>query len=606
MSFISNCLRTQLISAAKKNISGIHKRSITCSQPRLLSDEKLQEILSEIEKPLQIRSSIEDSKDVLLESVETFRPTNQKILTSKKMENLRSNISNAFTVRQLRDYLEAKQVPLKKSLTKDKLLTQVINHQWGINTEEQLKKEKLARQKLLVRDTLSSSKQELFFIIGDNGNTVRSIEQKNNVDIVVDIEKNMCIIEGFPDAVKQTKKDIQSYLTIQHEYIEIPKEISSDSQLQAQVQQALPDLSKVTGAFISMKDNKLDLASMSNKSMDHAKRLLSLFLTETNATDKKALDASDQIVVANHDKLVQLPFRDLSSMSLFDKKIFWNRIQTNQRELSESEYQLTNGEKIGALEQIDNILLKSFDQLDNITMEARFGYLLFQQPDTMNQSSCSPIDRSNLSSLYNSRTLFHNIIPPRLLTTPFIPLTQDNGFHQRLIQLDYVDQSLLVNYPHIDPIDLQRLRVEFTVNNRGDMTFKRMIGEKKRSVIDILGVHGHVDIRLCAKESVSPKPEYEDLANDCHLLSYNELNAPAAFKSLVLTDVKFINKKQYLLDNALISIDYVEQQDKQVRRTELKVKSVDSATLEETRSTHRWPSFSTSLDQLAEKWNYSS
>ena len=86
--------------------------------------------------------------------------------------------------------------------------------------------------------------------------------------------------------------------------------------------------------------------------------------------------------------------------------------------------------------------------------------------------------------------LSKNRIPPRLLTTPFIPLTQDNGFHQRLIQLDYVDQSLLVNYPHIDPIDLQRLRVEFTVNNHGDMKFKRMIGEKKRSVIDILGVHG--------------------------------------------------------------------------------------------------------------------
>ena len=250
-------MRTQLISTAKKNILGIHKRSITCSQPRLLSDEKLQEILSEIEKPLQIRSSIEDSKDVLLESVEMFKPSNQKILTSKKMESLRSNISNAFTVRQLRDYLEAKQVPPKKSFTKDKLLTQVINHQWGISTEEQLKKEKLARQKLLVKDTLSSSKQELFFIIGDNGNTVRSIEQKNNVDIVVDIEKNMCIIEGLPDAVKQTKKDIQSYLTIQHEYIKIPREISSNSQLQAQVQQALPDLSKVTGTFISMKDSKV-------------------------------------------------------------------------------------------------------------------------------------------------------------------------------------------------------------------------------------------------------------------------------------------------------------------------------------------------------------
>ncbi|KAI8345359.1 mitochondrial inner-membrane-bound regulator-domain-containing protein [Blakeslea trispora] len=602
---MSNYLRNQLISAAKKHTLSINKRSISYSQPRLLSDEKLQEILSEIEKPLQKRSIVEESKDILLESVETFKPLNKKILTTKKMDSLRNNMSNAFTVRQLRDYLEAKQAPVKKSSTKDKLLTQVINQQWGISTQEQLNKERLSRQKLLVKDALSSSKEELFFIIGDNGNTIRSIEKKNNVNIIIDIENDKCIIEGLPEEVKETKKDIQAYLTIQHEYVELPKESAHDEQLQSQIEQALPAISKVAGTFISMKENKLDLASLSNKSMDHAKRLLSLFLTKTGAAGKKALDTSNKTAVTNYDKLTRLPFHDLSSMSLFDKKFYWNRIQTNQHEKSQSEYQLMDGESIGSFDQISKTLLKPFDQLDNITMDARFGYLLFQQPRTMNDSGCNSIDRSTLSNLCNSRTLFHNIIPPRLLTSSLIPLIQDNKYHQRLVQVDYVDQSLLVNYPHVDSADLQRLRLEFVLNDHGNITLKSMTGEKKRSVMDILGVHGNVDIRLYAKESVSLQPEFEALADKCQLLSYSELNAPATFEGLVLTDVTFINKKQYILDNALVSIDHIEQQDQQTRRTELKVKSVDPTTLEETQSPHRWSSFSAVLDQLAQKWKYS-
>lgn len=80
-------------------------------------------------------------------------------------------------------------------------------------------------------------------------------------------------------------------------------------------------------------------------------------------------------------------------------------------------------------------------------------------------------------------------MPPRQLTVPFIPLTLDGGFHQRSVQLSYINKSLLEN-TNDKEMDLKKLDVEFTVNENGDITLKNITGIKNQSVIDILGIYG--------------------------------------------------------------------------------------------------------------------
>ncbi|KAI8047346.1 mitochondrial inner-membrane-bound regulator-domain-containing protein [Gilbertella persicaria] len=558
MSFLSSRIRIQLI-VSKRAIQP-KLRCFSSSRPRLLSDEQLQEILSEIEKPLQRKSgSIGHTKSVLLESIETYRPKHN-VISKKDMEKLRTQVSNSFTVRQLSDYLVAQQIPVKKGTRKDGLLTEIIQNQWNVTTKEQLRQAQMERQKNLVKETLVSSKQELFFIIGDNGNTIRSIEQKNDVNITIDIEKSEYVIEGLPEAVRQTKKDIQSRLKIQQEHIDLPVQVIHDSQLQSQVNQALPDISRLSRTFITIEDNKMVLASMSDEAMQDAKRLLNLFLTEINATDKQPLDKADHTVVHNNASYTLLPLYDSASIPFYDRGFYWKRLKNNTVD-TQKNYQVLNGQNIGSFGQIKDVLLAPFDVLDNISLEASFGHLLFQYNGMDHQ-----VDIAKLSTLYNNRTLFLNTMPPRQFTTPFMPL--DKEFHQRVIQVDYVDQSLLSN--NSPAASNNRLTLEFIMKEDGQMELKHIVGEKKRFVMHLLGIHGRVDIRLCAKQQVSLETlELQALIDQCKLLSYNELKAPASFEGFMLADVTFRSKKRYLVEDNLVSMDHIEQQDKGAKRTEL-------------------------------------
>lgn len=130
-------------------------------------------------------------------------------------------------------------------------------------------------------------------------------------------------------------------------------------------------------------------------------------------------------------------------------------------------------------------------------------------------------------------------MPPYQLTLPLIPFTIDDGFFQRCVKLEYINKALL--YDTTLPA-LQRVSLEFQVDSEGAMGLKRAFGEKKRSIIDILGVSrqvtnvyslwdyyknnmyniSNVDIRLLAREldnysSEKLPTELEEMTNQCKL-----------------------------------------------------------------------------------------
>ncbi|KAG1077845.1 hypothetical protein G6F42_024579 [Rhizopus arrhizus] len=75
-------------------------------------------------------------------------------------------------------------------------------------------------------------------------------------------------------------------------------------------------------------------------------------------------------------------------------------------------------------------------------------------------------------------------------------------------------------------------------------------------------------------------------------------------ENLVLSDIAFINKKRYLFDDGLISVNHIEQQEKKVKRTEMMVTSVEPQTLDTGNAIQRWSSFANILKSIARKWEY--
>lgn len=57
--------------------------------------------------------------------------------------------------------------------------------------------------------------------------------------------------------------------------------------------------------------------------------------------------------------------------------------------------------------------------------------------------------------------------------------------------------------------------------------------------------------------------------------SYSELSAPRSHlidnNKMILSDVTFVNKKLYLVDKNLVTVNRIDQQDKKASRTELVV-----------------------------------
>lgn len=244
----------------------------------LLSDQRLQAMVAELEKS----ANLQQGNDILLESIETLKPS-QEVITAKELDKLVSVFENSFSVRQLAQYSAVHHLPRNKR-KKRQLIDGIVKKHWGIQTVEEYdaarEQEALERRKDLVKETFPASFQEMFFIIGSNGDTIRTIEEDHQVLITIDVEKKEYTVEGPSKAVVQAKKEILTHLNIIQEEVDAPKGIKENTQLKNEVNESLVDVSKLAGSFITLEKDKFSLASTSTENLMNAKRLLNLMLTE--------------------------------------------------------------------------------------------------------------------------------------------------------------------------------------------------------------------------------------------------------------------------------------------------------------------------------------
>jgi hypothetical protein len=260
---MSNILKRNLYKASTS--IGLRSQSRRCfsvtsqwrneEQQDQFTQKKVEDIIADFEKPLIDPQHIatDDPRTILVASFEKFRPPpHRMVLTTQAMDKLRLQLFNAFNVSQLTTFLTTHNIQ-KGKLKKNQLITAVVERIWGLKTVEQVKEEERKRLLDNVKQSFPASRQELFFIIGDNGNTMRRIEQENDVKVTIDVSSNQYIVEGPSAAVIKTKRDIKTRLNIKEDKMDVPVEIVGE--LKTEVLNALADVSKVAGTFITLEED---------------------------------------------------------------------------------------------------------------------------------------------------------------------------------------------------------------------------------------------------------------------------------------------------------------------------------------------------------------
>lgn len=264
---MSNILKRNLFRICTRPTLSISSKRCFYASHRYLNEEeeekpqfskqRVEDILAEFEKPLVDSEPDQlDPRMVLLDSVEKFKPRGE-VISTKNMDRLHTQLTNAYTVDQLRIIVVAHKLA-KKGLKKAQLVNSIIEKHWGIKTVEQIKQEERKRLLDVVKQNFPASRQQLFFIIGDNGSTIREIEQKNQVKVTIDVNSNEYIVEGPSASVAKAKGEILTHLNIKEDTMDVPADIAGNEELKTEIANTLIDISKVAGSFITLENDKVN------------------------------------------------------------------------------------------------------------------------------------------------------------------------------------------------------------------------------------------------------------------------------------------------------------------------------------------------------------
>ncbi|KAI9320921.1 mitochondrial inner-membrane-bound regulator-domain-containing protein [Dichotomocladium elegans] len=600
----------------------------------------------------------------LIQSIDSYRPKNTKpVLNNQKYDKLTNDLDMSFTVPQLRQYLKTHEKVVPKKHRKSQLIQHIIHDLWGFSSQEMVKQKALMRKKDAIQKHFKTNRRELFFIIGDNGDTLQTIENENNVKITVLIDSNQFIVEGLSKDVDAAQHQIRKYLDFTEILVDYPtlKPGVTPEDLIATTTPILPEISKETRTFIEFVNDKIELTALSSKDLDYAKRLLSQTFTELNITAVKSLHAADETYLRyrrakNIDYLLFLPVHDSAAMPVTTKKHGWSRlsesrIEDNYNNTLYHHLTTTAEDSVTELEEIQQSLMpKPIPSVEtNILLEARFGNLLFQNPKVGESPFLQPPINSafsvyQLMKLMKDnayRRFFFESHPPPFISKRYLPVLNGKTLHRRSAVLEYVNKNMLINLgtadsgnDSIDAIGtLERLQVEYVIGEDGSLSLEHVMGEYGRRVIDVIGWKRDIDLRLLAKQSVffandiNPVPEHlirkplpsavEAVLAQCRLTGYSDFYCPpsldlGASETMNLVGVSFKNEARYLDEEkgCLISISDIDTQQSRTRHTALSATPVEmddeiSQTWSIPSNGFRlWTSFTDVLGNIGRRWHY--
>ncbi|CDH48623.1 hypothetical protein RO3G_01818 [Lichtheimia corymbifera JMRC:FSU:9682] len=598
-----------------------------------------------------------------IQSIEAIRPKSKKehVLTNERYDSLVKQLNEGFTVPQLREYLQTQHHRVSKQHRKQQIIDMIIRHVWGFESREMVRQQAIKKKMDSRQRHCKTNRQELFFIIGEDGDTLRAIEEKHNVQITVLADMNQYMIEGYSRAVDAARMEIKEYLSsIVNDHINMPplKEGVVIEDVLNAIKPFLPYISKETKAFITIQEDKLTLAARSNNDIDHAKWLLAKTLADLDLTTTQSLDAADDLYIqlsneSDKPTLSFTPIHDAKAMPVTVKHSGWSRITLgrDEKSIAKGLYHLESEKKDDWVNDaaIRRIMMESLPETvhANISLEARFGNVLFENPAEASMRFLTPPLHHHFStqklhdyiSTSKRRHIFFPSQPPPTITRSFLPvISAGSSPYRRRVVLEYVSKYLLPNFggqmsSPLPSDQLKRLQIEFMIQDDGDLELERVMGEYNRSTIDIIGLEKNVDLRLLAKQyvlfagsgqtvpghlvhKVMPA-ELQEAVDQCELTGYTDFDCLPSLKlddmgTMDLLEVSFRDEARYKGDNetedVMLTISDVDTQKAQTRHTELMITPITHDTMGSWKvpenGLESWLPFRRNVRELSKRWKF--
>lgn len=204
-----------------------------------------------------------ESTSELFTAIESLQPQSSKkrklVLSNSKYKDLQSQLNHQFTKPQLQLYLKSKKQHASSKLRKTDLLRMIITDVWGIKSTEDVKKEAERQKKDYIETHHAATRPELYFMLGDNGATLKAIEEECKVNIQIFLDDCQYSINGQEPDVKKAEKKIKESLNLVQEEMDLPetKTTISAEYLNASINPILHHISRGCYTYIELENGKV-------------------------------------------------------------------------------------------------------------------------------------------------------------------------------------------------------------------------------------------------------------------------------------------------------------------------------------------------------------
>ncbi|ORX92339.1 hypothetical protein K493DRAFT_44364 [Basidiobolus meristosporus CBS 931.73] len=263
---------------------------------------------------------IEDPRESTLDDINNTKPLNLK-LTDEEYNVFRNRFNKSFTSAQLKEYCKAYNIIGGKS--KMKTIENIMDH-WnvekvkalsGIEIAENIIKN--ARKEDSFTEVFDSNRRDLFFIIGNDGDTIRQLELEGNVVIGIDLEKECYTIKGQDTSIDKIKHKIKQLLNYVEETLDIA---DASPDFLAQNLPVISEISKLSNTYMVVdNDQKLHISGLSDSDLRRARLLLGSFWSKPDERHSSELLYHGS--TENQSNLNFFPIHDPQSMSLYQKSL---------------------------------------------------------------------------------------------------------------------------------------------------------------------------------------------------------------------------------------------------------------------------------------------
>ncbi|CAG8496268.1 8796_t:CDS:10 [Paraglomus brasilianum] len=402
--------------------------------------------------------------------LDSLKPTTSKI-NYLAYQELVDKISGGFLADQLRDYLRKHSVRVPSN--KGAIIKKIIRDVWNISEfypNEYWNK--------ILRETVQADRSTLYFLIGPDGETLQTIESSTGVNIRINLERESYALFGKRADVVMAKEMIKNATDCASKIIDPAPHIIIDDRSLNEIMPYIVNVCRMASTFIEVNGNKLVIYGQSEDNIKEAIRLLDKAWSKPDVNENHLTLCSSLDTTAQ--QYAFFPIYDLKAMSMYWKDSTWYRIgkvlEKGTKDL------LTKPTIVDPLS-----VLNASKSIENSGTMDRFSDTKFQLLGKHLRKYIedeSPNTKVDLCALYPFYGLVEGLWP---VSEP-----------EECVDVEYVvnaDESLSEYQP-------VHLNLKFKIHKDNRIELQKVLGCKKRLIVDFMMMDRPADFRIMAASSL--------------------------------------------------------------------------------------------------------